>query len=182
METGVLIGVGILFLFFFALVHKNTSTNTTPNIYIVMKDSNQGISAGESGYETRGRYSRAPRPQRFWDNGPEIPVRGALDPVPTRGAPESYQQMGIVEAADGKLLPLYGRRTDPRSDRFNYYTRTDTYNPIALPIRYKNRDCQDNLGCDEMMNGDSVRLTPTGQEGKITLYGFDGPRYSPEIA
>jgi hypothetical protein len=123
------------------------------------------------------RYTMAPRPQRNWDNGPEIPVRGALDPIPTRGAPEAYQQMGVITGVDNKVLPLYGRRVAPRSDRFNYYTRTDTYNPVALPVLFNRKDCQDNLGCDEVMNGDDIRLGATGDVAKVTLYGFDGPRY-----
>ena len=129
---------------------------------------------------TRGgddRYRMAPRPQRFWDNGPEIPIRGALDPIPTRGEPEAYQQMGVIVGSDGKPLPLYGRRTAPRSDRFNYYTRTDQYNPVALPVSFKKRDCQDGVGCDEVMNGDEIKLGATGDHAKVTLYGFDGPRY-----
>jgi hypothetical protein len=152
---------------------------------IVMK----GHEGNERPYDTRpivvsgdDRYKRAPRPQRFWETEPEIPTRGALDPIPTRGAPESYQQMGVILGSDGKPLPLYGRRVAPRSDRFNYYTRTDTYNPVALPVTFKRKDCQDNLGCDEVFNGDSVKISPTGEEVKVTLYGFDGPRYSPDIA
>jgi hypothetical protein len=122
------------------------------------------------------RYSMAPRPQRVWDNGPEIPyIRGALDPIPTRGPPEKYQQMGVIVAEDGKALPLYGRRTAPRSDRFQYYTRTDTYNPVALPVMHKKRDCQDGVGCEELMSGDEIKLAATGEQGKVTLYGFDGP-------
>ncbi len=128
------------------------------------------------------RYRRAPRPQRMWEAEPEYPVSGALDPIPTRGAPESYQQMGILTGSDGKMLPLYGRRVAPRSDYFNYYTRTDTYNPVAVPLTYKNKDCQDNQGCSEIFSGESIRLSPTGESVKVTLYGFDGPRYSPEIA
>ncbi len=130
------------------------------------------------------RYTMAPRPQRFWDNGPELPVRGglmggggALDAIATRGAPEAYQQVGVITGADNKVLPLYGRRTAPRSDRFNYYTRTDTYNPVALPVQVGKRDCQDGVGCDEVMSGDKVKLGATGEEAKVTLYGFDGPRY-----
>lgn len=128
------------------------------------------------------RYARAPRPQRFWDNGPEIPARGALDPIPTRGEPEAYQQMGVLTTTDNKVLPLYGRRVAPRSDYFNYYTRTDTYNPVALPVSYKQKDCQDNAGCSEIFSGDSLRLEPTGEVVKATLYGFDGPRYVPSLA
>ena len=137
------------------------------------------------------RYKMAPRPQRMWEAEPEIPIRGALgarlpagasplDPIATRGAPESYQQMGVMVGSDGKPLPLYGRRVAPRSDRFNYYTRTDSYNPVALPVTFNRKDCQDNLGCDEVSNGDSIRISPTGETAKVTLYGFDGPRYSPD--
>ena len=125
------------------------------------------------------RYTRAPRPQRRWDNGPEFPIRGALDPIPTRGGPEAYQQRGVITGSDGKVLPLYGRRTAPRSDMFNYYTRTDTYNPVALPVSFKKRDCQDGVGCAEVMNGDEIKLAATGDSAKVTLYGFDGPRYVP---
>lgn len=126
------------------------------------------------------RYTRAPRPQRVWDNGPELPTRGSFNELPsiaTRGAPEAYQQMGVLTTHDGKALPLYGRRTAPRSDYFNYYTRTDTYNPVALPVAFKKRDCQDNSGCQEVMNGDEVKLAATGDHAKVTLYGFDSPRY-----
>ena len=130
------------------------------------------------------RYTRAPRPQRNWNNGQETPVRGSLtelEQIPTRGAPEAYQHMGVMIGPDGKPLPLYGRRTAPRSDKFNYYTRTDSYNPVTMPVTFKNKDCQDNAGCNELSSGDSIRISPTGESAKVTLYGFDGPRYSPDI-
>jgi hypothetical protein len=135
------------------------------------------------------RYSRPPRPQRLWDNGPEYPPRGGLLPpdggklinVPSRGLPESYQQMGVLKKDSGDLVPLYGRRVGSRSDRFNYYTRTDSYNPLPLPINYKRRDCQDSVGCDEVFNGDQVVLSPTGEKATATLYQFDGPTYIPSI-
>jgi hypothetical protein len=135
------------------------------------------------------RYTRAPQPQRFWDNGPEWPVRGALVPpdggmlvnVRTQGLPEAYQQMGVLKSGEGKLLPLYGRRVASRSDRFNYYTRTDTYNPIQLPLSYKKKDCQDPVGCQELFDGDTVTLSPTGETAVATLYRFDGPLYVPSI-
>lgn len=140
------------------------------------------IESSSTGRGGDDRYSRPPRPQRMWDNGPEEYVRGSLDPIPTRGAPEAYQQMGVMVGSDGKPLPLYGRRTAPRSDKFNYYTRTDSYNPVALPVTFNKRDCQDNAGCNEISSGDSVNISPTGETAKVTLYGFDGPRYSPDIA
>lgn len=135
------------------------------------------------------RYTRAPEPQRFWNNGPEIPPRGALIPpggaiainVPTQGWPESYQPMGLLKQSDGKVLPLYGRRVASRSDRFNYYTRTDTYNPVPLPIQFKRKDCQDPVGCQELFDGDTVKIIPTGEDVTATLYRFDGPQYVPNL-
>jgi len=121
------------------------------------------VSGGGGGDD---RYTMAPRPQRSLDLGPQ------LVSIATRGSPDPYQQMGVITGSDGKVLPLYGRRTAPRSDRFQYYTRTDTYNPVALPVTFKKRDCQDQVGCEEVFDGDSIRMQGTGDEGKVKLYGF----------
>jgi hypothetical protein len=135
------------------------------------------------------KYTRPPRPQRFWDAGPELPPRGGLIAPdggyvfqePTRGLPEQYQSMGVLKTNDNQLLPLYGRRTAYRSDRYNYYTRTDTNNPVPLPISYKRKDCQDDIGCDELSSGDEISIVPTGQHASATIYRFDGPMYLPGL-
>ena len=131
------------------------------------------------------RYTRAPKPERHWITKPDIPtsaeIYGKLPRVPTRGIPETYQSMGVITMEDGQVLPLYGRRTASRSDRFQYYTRTDSYNPVQLPIQYKRRDCQDDIGCDELFNSEVVTVTPTNQKGTATIYRFDGPTYVPGI-
>jgi hypothetical protein len=130
------------------------------------------------------RYTRAPKPERHWVSPPDLPtgaeIYGKLPRIPTRGIPETYQSMGIITLGDGKILPLYGRRTASRSDRFQYYTRTDTYNPVQLPVRVKRRDCQDDIGCEELFNEDDVTIQSLGQ-GKTTIYRFDGPTYVPGI-
>ena len=131
------------------------------------------------------RYTRAPKPERHWVTETDLPTSaemlGRLPRVPTRGLPESYQSMGVVKMEDGQMLPLYGRRTTSRSDRFQYYTRTDTYNPVQLPVTYKRRDCQDDVGCDELSNGDSINVVPLSQKGQVTLYRFDSPTYIPGV-
>ena len=103
------------------------------------------------------RYTMAPRPVRHWQPG----ISG-IPQIASRGPPESYQQMGVLDGGDGKILPLYGRRVAPRSDYFNYYTRTDTYNPVAIPLNFKKRDCQDSVGCQEVMNGDEIDIRSEG--------------------
>lgn len=137
------------------------------------------------------RYTRAPKPLRNWVS--PVDLEGALPSlmpqfnsgtmpvIPTRGLPEAYQSMGIVTTSSGELLPLYGRRLASRSDRFNYYTRTDTNNPIPLPIKHKRRDCQDDVGCEELYDGDNVEISPTKQSGNVTIYRFNGPTYIPGL-
>jgi hypothetical protein len=131
------------------------------------------------------RYTRAPKPERHWMSPPDLPtgaeIYGKLPRVPTRGIPETYQAMGVIKADDGTVLPLYGRRTTSRSDRFQYYTRTDTYNPVQLPIQHNRRDCTDDIGCEELYDRDSIIVKPTGQKGTVTIYRFDGPTYVPGI-
>lgn len=184
--TGVVVGLGILLL----IVAISQWKDTNHSIALLKERTAKPVSLQVNNVNEGGddRYTRAPEPQRFWNNGPEVP-RGALIPpdggvlvnVPTQGLPEAYQQMGILKTNEGGLLPLYGRRVASRSDRFNYYTRTDTYNPVQLPIHYKRKDCQDPVGCHELFDGDTVKITPTGQEATATLYRFDGPLYVPNI-
>jgi hypothetical protein len=131
------------------------------------------------------RYTRAPEPLRVWQSPPDL--RGAMLPpgavpinVSTRGLPQQYQQMGIVKSGE-KILPLYGRQSAYRSDRYNYYTRTDTYNPVQLPIRYEKRDCMDSIGCEELLGGEKIKIAGTNQPGEVEVYKFDGPTYIPGL-
>ena len=117
------------------------------------------------------RYSRSPEPERDWNTSPDIsriPSTGFN--VPTQGLPQEYQSMGLVKTSDGKLLPLFGRRSISARERYNYYTRTDSYNPLPLPIEIQGRDCQDQVGCPELFNGDKVKLSATNESGEVTIY------------
>ena len=139
------------------------------------------VSQGTSGGDDR--YTRAPKPERDWMASPDYSVLRPsiynLPTVATRGIPEAYQQMGLIRTDENTVLPLYGRPTASRSDRFQYYSRTDTYNPVQIPLRYNNRDCVDDIGCNELFDGDTVSLVPSGQRGQVTLYRLSGPTYVP---
>ena len=110
------------------------------------------------------RYSMAPQPLK-----PVVPIN-----IPTRGLPDLFQSVGVVNI-DDKILPLYGRRIN--SDRWNYYTRTDTYNPVPIPIRFQRRDCMDDIGCNEIMSGDDIKVEVMNKHGKANIYKYDGPKY-----
>lgn len=132
------------------------------------------------------RYARAPEPLREWMSQPDL--RGALLPPgavpifqPSLGYPEEFQQMGILTGADGKILPLFGRRTGSRNDRYNYYTRTDTYNPIQLPIMYEKRDCMDDVGCQELTGSEKIYIDGLNSHANVKIYRYNAPRYIPAV-
>ena len=98
----------------------------------------------------------------------------------SRGPVGTYGQIGILTAEGGSsssaspdrtILPLYGREIDARRSRWNYYTRTDGANPVQVPIRYKNRVCDDDVnGCDEIFSDESVHVPSLGRSFKTTVY------------
>ena len=127
------------------------------------------------------RYDRAPQPLRDWIGRPEMPPIGALPiNIPTQGLPDSFQSVGVIQAGD-QILPLYGRRTLRGSDRWNYYTRTDTYNPVPLPVHFQRRDCMDDVGCQEILSGETVKIDALHKEGKTNIYRSGGPKYIPGL-
>ena len=90
------------------------------------------------------------------------------------------QQVGILTAEGGSansaapdrtVLPLFGREMDPRRGRWNYYTRTDGTNPVQVPVRFRNRLCDDDTnGCEEVSNDDAVHVPALGRSFKATVY------------
>ena len=131
------------------------------------------------GSTINSRFEQAPEPLRDWMGPPELPPRGSIG-LRTRGFPEAFQTIGNLSVGGGKMLPLYGRRSiNGSSDRWNYYTRTNEYNPVPLPLRHKNRDCMDDIGCPEVFSGDSIHVDGTGEKGVVRLFNMNGPRYFP---
>lgn len=83
---------------------------------------------------------------------------------------DSYRKIGFLtsrELADSVILPLFGELAPYRRHRWNYYTMTDTHqrlSSVKLPVMYKERSCVDEVACDEIYNGDIVRV-----------HGYDSP-------
>jgi hypothetical protein len=177
-EFGILIitlTIGIYILF---------KQQVTPPTTII-KSSPPPVNVYSSTTTNDGRYTAAPEPLRFWQSGPDL--RGALIPpgaipinITTRGLPQAFQQSGIIKSGD-VILPLYSRQIAYRSDRYNYYTRTDSFNPVQLPIYYQRRDCMDDIGCDELLGGESIKIAGLEKEGHVEVYKYDGPKYIPGL-
>lgn len=117
---------------------------------------------------------------------PVIPIQ-----IPTQGLPEQFQQVGILSAPGGTatsatpnrtLLPLFGRKVAVAKERYNYYTRSDGINPMQVPVSFKNRNCEDDNGCDEISTGDTVGVPLLGQTYVATTYRYTLPRYIPYVS
>ena len=106
--------------------------------------------------------------------------------VPTRGYATGYQQVGVLieQGANGekKMLPLFGQQTWPGSRQWQYYTSSDGFQSVKLPVQNKKRNCQDRHGCDEIYDGNNVSVAGyDNRQFKATMYKLDAPRYIPYI-
>lgn len=183
---------GALALLYYLFFKQNTynKQNKSPIVFSYKnekEDNSQPIQIFNN-VESNGddRYTRAPEPYRMWATVPDL--RGAIIPpgavpinMPTRYYPQQFQQMGILKTPDQQILPLFGRRTGTSTDRYNYYTRTDTYNPIQVPINYQRRDCMDDVGCNELLGGESIQIRGLDKQAHVEVYKYDAPRYIPSL-
>lgn len=114
-------------------------------------------------------------PERSYNSTYRVPIN-----MPTRGFSDNYQQVGAINSGD-KILPLFGRPRWPGASKWNYFTSTDSFQSVKLPVNFKNRDCLDEIGCDEVYDGDSVGIPQFGQERefKANIYRLDKPFYLP---
>jgi hypothetical protein len=110
--------------------------------------------------------------------------------IPTRGFVGGYQQVGLLykkdvtnpeSNAETNILPLFGRPAYTNSSRWNYYTSSDKFHSLKIPMKIKGRDSLDENGCDELFTDDVVQVQPYNGEFKVTIYGYDTPRYLPQI-
>jgi len=116
--------------------------------------------------------------------GPPLTEKPVVVNASTRGQ-YSYQQIGILykEVPDGesKVLPLYGRPTYMGSQKWNYYTQTDGYNPIKLSLQKRQRDCMDQIGCDEINDGDEIYVPELNNGFRVRIYQTSVPTYIPVV-
>jgi len=97
-------------------------------------------------------------PQENYDQPPVYPKQNPAYPL--RNQEQSFQQLGVLVSQDSNedqptLLGLFGKRMNNR-DRWEYYVASDKYHMWRLPAQYKNRRCDDDVGCEEIYDGDEV--------------------------
>lgn len=102
--------------------------------------------------------------------------------IPTRGECENYRQLGVLTNSDNsRILPLFGKKLWNGSSKALYYTQTDRFLTLHLPVFKNGRDCSAEYGCDELFDKDEVSVPQLDESFVVTLYHLDSPRYIPYI-
>jgi hypothetical protein len=111
-----------------------------------------------------------PRPVRTQELRREPEFRG---PPIKQYKPGHMQQMGILVGGDGETLPLYGKEVRGRRDRYHYYTTTGGENLYPIPVSHDDRDCIDDIGCQELYGNESVSVTGKTGSFDVKMYRTD---------
>ena len=78
-------------------------------------------------------------------------------------------------------MPLFGKKLWNGSSKALYYTQTDRFLTLHLPVFKNGRDCSAEYGCDELFDKDEVSVPQLDESFVVTLYHLDSPRYIPYI-
>lgn len=82
----------------------------------------------------------------------------------------TYRQVGTLTDAYSNIYPLYGKQTYINASRWNYYTKTNTYNSAAIPLIVNGRNCNDELGCPLLVTGNIVFVPEFGNNFTVMIY------------
>ena len=101
--------------------------------------------------------------------------------IKTRGPPEEYDMVGFLQDHDdsNKLQQLYGRRTYPNSNQWNYFVKSDQYHQIPIPVSIGGQNCTDERGCKELNDKDSLNIL--NKEHTATIYKPEPYYYNPYV-
>lgn len=84
--------------------------------------------------------------------------------------PKNIQQIGVLLGSDEQIFPLYGKKTKSYRNRYNYYTTVGNNNLYSIPVLYKNKDCMETIGCDELFDKDKVNILGKNGEYDVNIY------------
>tara|TARA_R110002073_G_scaffold141213_2_gene292336 strand:+ start:85 stop:546 length:462 start_codon:yes stop_codon:yes gene_type:complete len=104
----------------------------------------------------------------------EIPRAPEFRPPPIkRYKPPQFNQMGLLINNTGDTLPLYGKESRTHRNRYHYYTTTSGEQIFPIPITHKERECIDDIGCDEFYGNEKVSVLGKDTEYTAKVYRTD---------
>ena len=104
----------------------------------------------------------------------------------TRGGSVDYQRIGVLYSENNKqgkplILPLFGKPMHMGSNKWFYYSSTEDYHSIKIPVYKDGKKCQGSYGCDELYDNDLVFVKPYKTKFRVSLYELERPQYLPHI-
>jgi hypothetical protein len=87
--------------------------------------------------------------------------------------PGHTQAMGVLIGPNEEVLPLYGKESRYHRDRYHYYTVSEGQQLYPLPITINDRECTEDLGCNELYGGESVTVTGKTDTYTTKIYRTD---------
>ena len=104
----------------------------------------------------------------------QIPMEREFRKPPIKEYKPGYvQQMCLLVGPDEETLPLYGKEVRGRRDQYHYYTTTPGEQIYPLPVTLNNRDCMDDIGCQELYGNESVSVLGKTGSFQTKLYRTD---------
>jgi hypothetical protein len=98
----------------------------------------------------------------------------------------NYEQIGILTAHESDkepiVLPLFARKLRNHNDRWQYYTSNSSNNLIRLPIKHENKNCEDDIGCKEIYDGETITIDIyQGRIFTVSLYKKETINYFEDV-
>mgnify|MGYP006158745559 FL=1 len=165
--------------------NNNTLNNTTQN-----RQPNRQPNKNELYEDIRSKLNETPHNNDIFDE-PRKTTDGVQVNIATRGPTPKISQIGILSKmthsndtgpgsdTEAHILPLLGRKTYNRSNKWVYYTATDKYNQVRIPISRNGRDCGGEYGCDEIMDGETINIPELNGSFKVKIYENTSLQYIP---
>jgi hypothetical protein len=175
-----LILVGLYFLIKNISLNINLSNNPTKQIDINLNE--ERITSQFDNLNQHFNVSTQNQKTRFEDPyNPPMKQNPYMVPIniKTQGQNLNYSQIGILTRLSNneQILPLFGRPLISNRDKWNFYTMNDKTNMIKLPIIYKNKRSTSEYGCDNLYNGDIVKVEGYNDNFKVTIYDNENLNY-----
>lgn len=95
-----------------------------------------------------------------------VPVEREFRDAPIKKYKPGYTQQVGVLVGDDETLPIYSREVRGRRDRYHYYTVTPGNQQYSLPLTIGDRDCMDEIGCQELYGNEAVNVL--GEDGQFS--------------
>ena len=98
----------------------------------------------------------------------------------------NFSQIGLLTAVDNGTnssgpIPLMGKPINSNRNKWQYYSMSDQFNRMKLPVKINGKKGMTEYGINEVVNGDNVFIDGLNSTYKVSLYENDNIPYDPFV-